>query len=66
MTRPFTGLALALSFLAIPAAAQAIDAQRLQGEIAKANGKIWKVTGTTQVEPPVPSATPAPPPSPSR
>jgi hypothetical protein len=34
--------------------------------LAKANGTIWKVTGTKQVEPPVPSATPAPQPSPSR
>ena len=34
--------------------------------LAKANGTIWKVAGTKQVEPPVPSATPAPQPSPSR
>lgn len=34
--------------------------------LAKANGTIWKVTGATQVEPPAPSATPAPQPSPPR
>jgi hypothetical protein len=33
--------------------------------LAKANGTIWKVTGSKQVEPPVPSATPGPQPSPA-
>jgi len=34
--------------------------------LAKGNGTIWKVTGTKQVEPPVPTGTPAPQPTPSR
>ena len=43
-----------------------IDAKGELYVLAKGNGTIWKVTGTKQVEPPVPSATPAPQPSPSR
>lgn len=43
-----------------------IDAKGELYVLAKANGTIWKVTGTKRVEPPVPSATPAPQPSPSR